>query len=341
MKLNELGILEYYTSSKGIKGEYKTFPEDFIVQEITPKGKICTADYSLKQRIKDLFFRHGREKYVRATLVKTDFPTMKCISRIQKELGTTVGYAGIKDKKAVTAQRVSINSKKFRKLARKNFFLKDFERCHNKIALGNLEGNAFRITIRNADAGINDFVDELESKNMFLPNFFGEQRFGVNRNTHLIGEHLVKKEYSKAAGELLRNKGFIERLFEKKLAEGRVKAFRALGNRTLSFYVHAFQSYIFNSALSEMIIEKGNEKKLVLPGTDSKLDKYIRAQLKNAGVRTKDFDLAELGFKVKGSERKAFMRVNDFRVLSKNPLKITFRLRKGSYASIILNELCK
>ena len=78
MKVNDLGILEYYTNSKGISGVFKSFPEDFVVQEITPRGEICTLKYPISERVNDLLFRFKKpRKYVRATLVKRDYPTIK------------------------------------------------------------------------------------------------------------------------------------------------------------------------------------------------------------------------------------------------------------------------
>ena len=59
------------------------------------------------------------------------------------------------------------------------------------------------------------------------------------------------------------------------------------------------------------------------------------------GLSLNLFKNKELGFNVKGYVRKSFMRVNDFKLLKKSPLKFSFRLDKGCYASIILNELLK
>ena len=55
----------------------------------------------------------------------------------------------------------------------------------------------------------------------------------------------------------------------------------------------------------------------------------------------KDFKIPELGVRIPGSERKCFMRVNDLKFFEKNFLKLNFRLDKGCYASIVLNELLK
>jgi tRNA pseudouridine13 synthase len=342
MRINDLGVLEHYTKTKGVGGRVKTYPEDFLVQEITPQGALCTTNYSLTERINDFLFKFSKpKKYVRATLVKKDFTTMKCIRLLESVMKTRIGYASLKDKRAVTAQRVSVPSKSFRKVKRKDYFLKNFEYNHNKVARGNLKGNIFTITVRDHSGNVNEFVEEMRSNNMFLPNFFGEQRFGSYRNTHLIGLHLVRKEYERAAEELLKGTGFFEKKFVKELSEGRVKAFRALGSRILSFYVHACQSYVFNKALSQMLADNTRLKKIALPGADSQPGKYVKAQLEDMKIRVKDFDMKELRLRIKGSERKTFMRVNDFRVISEKPLRMVFRLDKGSYASIVLNELCK
>ena len=340
MRINDLGILEYYTKSKGINGDVKVVPDDFVVEEITPQGKVCRVNYSFKQRVNDYFFKfRTRKNFVRATLVKNDLTTMKCVRILEKSFGR-VGYAGIKDKRAITAQRVSFYSKKFSQVKGKDFFLKDFEYNHNRIAPGNLKGNIFSIRVKNSSKSVQNFVDELVINKMFLPNFFGEQRFGIEKNTHKIGLFLVRKEFDKAGEELVRSNGFFEKKFRKH-SDDSVKAFRLLGNRILTFYVHALQSYIFNNALSEMIISGEEEKRLSLPGFRSRPCKFVKHQLNNLNIATNDFNINELGVKAAGFERKSFMRVNDLKTFEKKDLELNFRLDKGCYASIILNELCK
>ncbi|MBR9678959.1 MAG: tRNA pseudouridine(13) synthase TruD [Nanoarchaeota archaeon] len=340
MIINDLGILEYYTKSKGISGEIKSFPKDFVVEEITPQGLVCSVNYSLKQRFNDFFFKfRTRKKFVRATLVKKDLTTLKCVRLLEKRFGR-VGYAGIKDRKAVTSQRVSFFSKNFESFNGSDFCLKNFEYNHNRIAPGNLRGNVFSLRVRNNLNGVQSFVDELIGNNMFLPNFFGVQRFGIEKNTHKIGLLLVKREFEKAGEVLVRSNGFFEKKFKENSSDS-VKAFRLLGNRILTFYVHALQSYIFNNALSKMIISGDQKKHLSLPGLHSKPCKFVKQQLNILKISTRDFNIPELRVKVAGFERKSFMRVHDLRVSEKEDLALNFRLDKGCYASIILNELCK
>jgi tRNA pseudouridine13 synthase len=131
----------------------------------------------------------------------------------------------------------------------------------------------------------------LESEGKF-PNYFGEQRFGtVSRNTHIVGERIVRGEFEGAAmaflcehsdgeknqeakaarKELFESRDFSSALnsfpkhlkFERTMIEHLARkdcdyigAFRMLPRQMLLLFVHAFQSHIFNRLLSERIQEE-------------------------------------------------------------------------------------
>ena len=102
-----------------------------------------------------------------------------------------IGYAGLKDKEAVTEQFVSIYKGTQRQIEKLD--LKDIELvfkgyADERINLGSHEGNHFVITVRN-------LTNEKINKKP-IPNYFDEQRFSTDNVT--IGRAIVKKDFKKA-----------------------------------------------------------------------------------------------------------------------------------------------
>ena len=84
----------YLTSEEGIGGCIKVRPEDFLVEEL-PLYEPCGQGEHLYLRVQKMATSHG-----------------ELISRLQRHFGvgeSAIGFAGMKDKMAVTSQTVSIH----------------------------------------------------------------------------------------------------------------------------------------------------------------------------------------------------------------------------------------
>jgi tRNA pseudouridine13 synthase len=200
----EIGIECYKTQTEGIGGRIKQNLEDFVVEEITSESVILQAG---RQSIKNLDEKQGL--FVHCTLEKKNWDTMRAVKEIARRLGISqkrIGYAGTKDKKAVTTQRISIEGKTIedlQKVSIKDITLRDFSYEEDNIGLGCLAGNRFSITIRNIaldESEVKARIDEI-SKNLSsgFPNFFGVQRFGTTRPiTHLVGREILRGNFEEA-----------------------------------------------------------------------------------------------------------------------------------------------
>lgn len=190
----QMGIELYCSSVAGIGGELRQKPEDFIVKEITNREEGDTG------------------KYLIVELTKNNWDTNHLVRDISRKLGISqkrISFAGTKDKRAVTTQKISIYD--MTKEAIDGFYMKDVElkvigRSNKAVELGDLYGNEFIITIRNIDHSVQDLeaiiADITKDINDFggVPNFFGIQRFGAVRPiTHLIGEQILKEDFENAA----------------------------------------------------------------------------------------------------------------------------------------------
>jgi tRNA pseudouridine13 synthase len=275
----ELGIIYYSTDRKGVGGTLRQLPEDFVVEEITREGLIANLDL---QRID-----RGEGKYTLAVLKKTSRDLIPTISLLSRKLGARVCFAGIKDRRAITYQLISIDrpvSEEGLSLNMKNIDLKPVGRSRWGLMPGELRGNRFTITIRSIDP--NAFDPQALLPPDWLPGFFGHQRFGTTRpNTHKVGRLLVKGDYKGTVREFLaepyegeptsayRARSTLRDTWDLKKAyrdfppsltyeRNMIKrmlispgdyegAFGALPKTLLRFFVNSYQSYLFNLALSK------------------------------------------------------------------------------------------
>ncbi|HXX67896.1 MAG TPA: tRNA pseudouridine(13) synthase TruD [Polyangiaceae bacterium] len=163
------------------RGRIKERPEDFVVEEIAayaPQGS-------------------GEHLFVRFT--KRDRTTLDAVRAIARALGCdprAAGVAGMKDRRAVTTQTISLQaprgqsalelSVRARDLALDGIQVHEATPHRHKIKPGHLAGNRFAITLRGILPGRLDEVGRaLESiAKSGVPNAFGPQRFGIDgRNT--------------------------------------------------------------------------------------------------------------------------------------------------------------
>lgn len=177
----------------GCGGEYRVCPEDFFVEEL-PLYSCCGA---------------GEHLYV--LVEKRGMTTAEMLRRLIKTLEISprdLGYAGLKDARALTRQWVSLPAHCEKNLSLlKDPFLQilDQQRHANKLRLGHLAGNRFRLRIRkpvsDALARAREIFTVLERRG--VPNFFGEQRYGVLSNSHLCGLHLLRGEFEEFCHTML------------------------------------------------------------------------------------------------------------------------------------------
>ena len=166
-------------------------------------------------------------EYLHFTLYKENKDTMECISWLMKQLKNKprdFHFAGTKDRRAVTTQRVCVYRIYLDKLISagrtlRNATLGNFEYKQDKLQLGDLAGNEFVITLRNCqfeglDAkaqGIDKataskvIANSVESLNRdgFI-NYYGLQRFGTFAwSTDAIGIALLRGDFNGAVNGIL------------------------------------------------------------------------------------------------------------------------------------------
>ncbi|HIJ99136.1 TPA: tRNA pseudouridine(13) synthase TruD [archaeon] len=384
MDLSKIGITEFATKTSGIGGIIKKNPGDFIVQEISLNGEIAALEPNPEPI-------ENNSEYTEFTLVKNNWNQAILLKKISDRLGFSkkrLHFAGTKDKYAITAQRISawkISPEQLSKVSIKDCKLGEFEGKDSRLELGDLWGNRFTILIREITAPkhkliskIEDFLKELK-KLGGLPNFFGEQRFGIRLNNHIIGKKLIQNDIEGAI------KSFLAGTIENELAEGKeariflsenwgkfkdalkkypvymrferallnhlvqfpndyVGAFKKLHKNTYKLFTHAFQADAFNQELSSKIKNDGSlSEGGTLVGYNTELNDFQEEFLKKEGLskeRLKINSFPEAS--ISGGPRKFLAEIKNISYsLENNNLKISFDLEKGAYATVFLHELMK
>jgi len=206
----------YVTDTKGLGGRIKQLPQDFIVEEIgldyetsvkyLPDKKIETIDWEKIFENKE----EGKDHLI-LDLEKHNLSTMQAISQMSRFLRLSksrFGYAGLKDKRSISSQKISLYNPELERLSK--FYFKDIKTYNpfwssKKIDIGDLKENRFIITIRQIEGLSKEEIKEIIETNFLkinqkgLINYFGEQMFGGAREvTAKVGKHLILKEYKKA-----------------------------------------------------------------------------------------------------------------------------------------------
>ena len=148
-----------------------------------------------------------------------------------------VGYAGMKDRRAVTTQWFSIALQEANSSDWNNWEVPDAHilQAHlhgRKLKRGTLSGNRFRIVVRNLEGSLDDLEDRLQRvSRQGVPNYFGPQRFGHGGRNVAQGVRWLEH-----GGRLQRNRK--------------------------SIYLSSIRSFLFNQVLSRRV-ELGNWNRII------------------------------------------------------------------------------
>jgi tRNA pseudouridine13 synthase len=320
-----------------LSARFRSTAEDFFVEEIAS------------------FQPSGEGEHLLLTVEKRGMNTAFAAKKLASWAGIAemgIGYAGLKDRHAVTRQRFSVHFPKrvspdIGLLAADDFRVVEHSWHNRKLSRGALAGNRFELILREVRGEHASIERRLELiRDQGIPNYFGEQRFGREGNN----VEAAKKMF---AGERVRRE-------------------------QRSIYISAARSEMFNSVLAARI-EAGNwntgaeGEVWMLDGTQSvfgpepitaELSERVRLQdihptgpMWGAGeLRSREavrameelalhpFDELRIGLEragLKQERRSLRVRVKDlnWQWLAEDALQVSFHLAPGSYATEVLAEL--
>ncbi|MRJ01917.1 MAG: tRNA pseudouridine(13) synthase TruD [Epsilonproteobacteria bacterium] len=203
----------FYLDHGPIHFHFRQTPETFVVEEIP------------------LYPFAGEGEHLILKVRKRNMTTWEMIQAISERVGVKVrdiGYAGLKDKNALTYQYISLPRRYSREVERfSHGGIKIVDQTYhtNKLRMGHLRGNRFFVRLKKVSPVDGKKIDEVLKVigREGIPNYFGYQRFGVDGRNYLLGKEIVEGERRERRRELRR------------------------------LYISAYQSHLFNLWLSKRV----------------------------------------------------------------------------------------
>ncbi|MBW2971998.1 tRNA pseudouridine(13) synthase TruD [Candidatus Woesearchaeota archaeon] len=323
----------------------KAKPEDFVVEE----------------RIQLELDESGHYAYF--WLRKKGCTTQKAVEKIRDLLRCRLrdlGFAGNKDKQALTKQAISVKDPQKRvgakSLERLNSDEVSFEwigRGNKPISLGELEGNRFEIIMRECDK------EPAEIKQLI--NYFDEQRFSETNVE--VGRAIVKGQLDKACANI--SYDAVHRHLKEKPNDF-VGAMKELPLKTRLMHVHAYQSWLWNSVVSEYLQCKYDvvkvpyslgelcfprvpvpEMRVPIVGFGSEkgapeIENILKELMKKEGITQRDFVIRSMPeISSEGGIREMTAEVKELKIEKKGEKEflLKFFLTKGCYATMAVKAM--
>ena len=205
--------LQRYLNHSKIDVLFKQSKDDFVVTE------------------EPLYEFSGVGEHLVLKMRKKDLATWDAIEILAKYLNCSTrdfGYAGLKDKNAMTIQHISIHKKyeeALKSFEHPNIKFVEMTYHDNKIKVGHLKGNKFFVRLKRVNLVDARKIEQVLGQIVTygIPNYFGFQRFGIEGDNYKKGKEII----------------------DGKLREPR--------RNLRQMYINAYQSYLFNSWLSKRI----------------------------------------------------------------------------------------
>ncbi len=215
----------------------QTFPTAYAPVIGQAKLKQFIEDFVVVETLSFPFSGEGEHGYLR--IKKTNQNTQWVSQRLSKHFSVKqrdIGYAGLKDRHAITTQWFSLPYKylgeeKLAAFSEEGMEILEQQRHSGKLRKGAIKYNYFEITLRDVNANKKDLTERLSLiKDFGVPNYFDEQRFGrqrqnLNAFVDMIGGRFKPKRdkqriYTSAARSWLFNQVLSVRVAQNNWATG-------------------------------------------------------------------------------------------------------------------------
>lgn len=322
----------------GTGGRIKDRAEDFIVEEVP------------------LYELSDDGNFTFLLVEKADLSNLNLVNLLRRHLDLKdheIGVAGWKDKRAITHQWISVprervSEKRLGQLVREGLKILQVKHHSHKLRMGHLLGNRFSILIRQADpeAEIRAQVIIQRLQTYGLPNFYGRQRFGASGDNPERGLELLqgKRRIRSVRKQKLLISALTSLLFNLTLKE---RLEQNLFSRLLPGDIAKKHDTGGLFLVSDPAKEQPRADRLEISATGPIWGKKMKRAKNEAGeLEEKILSEQELTpdvfHKQPGSRRSLRVVLREVTLLQKpDGLRLEFFLPKGSYATVLLDEIMK
>ena len=342
-----MSFLPYITETlPGTGGTLRVEPEDFVVEEIRA------------------FAASGEGEHLLLWIEKRNTSHDYLMQHLAERLGVprrAIGTAGIKDRRAVTRQAVSVPAAAQSRIAdveTELIHVIEAQRHRHKLRAGHLKGNQFSVLLRGVDTeGYQAAVGiHREIAQTGIPNFFGPQRFGRGCETLQQGLQLITGQ--RRAEQLPRKR----REFLLRLSLSAVQS--ELFNQVLASRIHdGLGRTVLIGDVMQVVLSGGpfyvedacreqarfEERETVIAGPifgpkmlASRGVPNEREQQVMAANGLDDQHFERFRRLTRGTRRANWVYPGDFQFSAEpDGLRLEFSLQAGSYATVVLREFMK
>ncbi len=317
------------------------------------RTRVCLEDFAVSEIPR--FPPSGAGEFAYAYVEKRGLNTHDLVAALREQgvAYNDVGVAGLKDKRAVTRQWLSVPREHERALealdGMEGVRVLELSRHETRLRRGNLRGNRFEVRVRQPRAGWKSSAESVvgRTEEAGLPNYFGPQRFGRFNSNAIDAVRMLRGE-------------------------------RVPGGRRLNeFFISALQAHLFNWNLKRRI-DAGSYRRVLSGDRARRHDTGGMFLVGDVSVESERAARLEIsaalplyGRKVAGGLEEAAvlesevlqrfgLRRSDFRPLTRGDWRISrvrpegvalwpcedgyaveFTLPNGAYATTFLRELTK
>ncbi|NMG01978.1 tRNA pseudouridine(13) synthase TruD [Azoarcus taiwanensis] len=279
-----------------------------------------------------------------------------CLARVAGVPSSAVGYAGLKDRHAVTTQWFSVQmpgreAPDWNAVLESGMRVLQSGRHGRKLKTGFLEGNRFRLTLRDCVGDLASLERRLERiRSEGVPNYFGPQRFGreggnlVKARALFQGRLRVRDRNLRGLYLSAARSALFNRLLARRVEDGTWCHAQPGDLMNLNGSRSHFLAETVDAALEQRVKEQDVHPTGPLWGAGTLESRGVVAALEQA-VADDDPELAQglIAAGLKHERRVLRMPVHGLacRWLDGGTLVLTFELPPGGYATTVLAEIAE
>ncbi|MEA1052013.1 tRNA pseudouridine(13) synthase TruD [Lamprobacter modestohalophilus] len=331
--------LPYAFGGPRLSAQLRTQPADFVVDEILAFGPDGDGEHALLR--------------IRKTSANTEWVARRIASLAGVSV-KMVGYAGLKDRHAVTTQWFSVHlgnaaEPRWRLLAEDGIEVLEQHRHRRKLKRGSLAGNQFRIRLRETSGDLDAAAEQLAKMAANgVPNYFGPQRFGRGEGNLLRAQALFAGVAPRASRHQrgLWLSAARSQLFNEFLARRVERGDWGCALDGDRLQLRGSHSHFLVDSVDERILERLDSGDLIPTGPlfgdgEPLTDGLVRELEDQVAADYADWvaGLAAVGLKQERRALRLDIEELEFDRMSPVDVNVAFTLPAGSYATSLLREL--